>query len=569
MSRPRFLILLLWVCATVAGLWSCVGLQPVAGGTSETTNGFVAVVHDPNGNAVSHALVRMRPDGYLSDTGSTGIPYNHPSVVDTFTDTAGRFRISDIDTGKYAIEIQDGMGGASLIQSSALKDSIVDCGVVVVRPVGSIYGFVDRAAVAGSVSVYVRVSGLERLVLADPVTGIFTVSSMPQENYTVCFITSLSSYAEKTVSTSVTSGNATDIGKVVLFPYSGWGYSRTIGLNTTATGAGVSENVFGFPVLIRLADTTFVFSQVKTGGADIRFMKPDSTPLPYEIEQWDAANGKAGLWVRLDTVYGGNNTQSIVMYWGNPGAAVASNSAAVFDTTNGFQGVWHLAEAGNATAFDATGNHYDGTPTGMNTASAVSGVIGTAQDFNGSSSCITMANTANSTLNFPQSGNYSLSLWAYVDTLDANWHEIAGKGHEQYYVKFKSLGNSRAIWEFVEFQDQQGWEYAEDSVPPSPGSKQWVHVTGVREGSLQSLYINGAPVSSTILLKAGSYSRNTSDDFMIGRYARQVLIPLYEGWCYFDGKVDEVRVSSGAQSADWIRLSYMNQRADDKLVAFK
>jgi hypothetical protein len=121
----------------------------------------------------------------------------------------------------------------------------------------------------------------------------------------------------------------------------------------------------------------------------------------------------------------------------------------------------------------------------------------------------------------------------------------------------------------VEFQDQQGWEYTEDSVPPSPGSKQWVHVTGVREGSLQSLYINGTLVSSTILLKAGSYSRNTSDDFMIGRYARQVLIPLYEGWCYFDGKVDEVRVLSGAQSADRINLCYMNQRADDKLVVFK
>ena len=569
MSRPRFLILLLCVCIAGAVLWSCSDMQPIAGGTSETTNGFIAVVHDQNGNSVSHALVRLRPEDYLSDTGSAGVPYSSTSVIDTLTDTMGRFRITKIDTGKYAIEIQDGMGGALLIRSSALKDSIVDCGVVVVRPVGSVFGFLDRAVVDGSVTVYVRVYGLERAVRADPVTGVFILNGMPQGNYSVCFIASMSSYAEKTIPASVASGNTANIGKVVLFPFYGWTNSRTVAFNTASSGAGVSSAVCNFPVLIRCNAGNFSFSQAKTDGGDIRFMKPDSTPLRFEIERWDASQARAEVWVKIDTVHGDNNSQSIVMYWGNPGAASASNSAAVFDTTAGFQGVWHLSEAGNTTAYDATGNHYDGTPNNMTTASAVSGIIGSAQDFNGASSYITMANTANSTLNFPQNGNYSLSLWAYVDTLDGSWHEIAGKGHEQFYIKFKSIGNGRAIWEFVEFQDGQGWEYTEDSVPPAPGSKQWVNIVGVREGSQQSLYINGALVSSTILLKAGSYPRNTGDDFMIGRYARMVTIPLYEGWCYFDGKVDEVRMLSGAQSADWIKLCYMNQRTDDKLIVFK
>jgi hypothetical protein len=566
MSRLRVVMFSLLACAA---MWSCTGLQPIAGGTSETTNGFTAVVRDQNGCSLPHALVRVRPENYLSDTGSAGVPYSRSSVIDTFTGPNGRFVVTGIDTGKYAIEVQDGMGRGALLRKTALKDSIVDCGVAVVRPVGSIRGFVDRRVVAESVTVYVLVYGLERLVRADPVTGIFTVRGLPPENYTLHLITSSSLYAKKELPALVISGGSTDIGRVVLFPFNGWTYSTDIVLNTSATGANDTGNVLNFPVLVRLNAGNFSFSQAKTNGEDVRFAKSDTTPLYYEIEQWDSASGAAELWVKVDTVLGNNSSQFIKMYWGNPAAASASNSAAVFDTANGFQGVWHLSEAGNTTAYDATINHYNGTPYNMTAASSVPGAIGSARKFNGTSQYITMLNTASSKLNLPQNGAYSLSLWAYADTIDANWHEVAGKGHEQYYLKLKCFGNNRATWEFVEFQDQQGWQFTEDSVPPAPGSGTWVNIAGVHNGTQQFLYIDGMVVNSSTPLMTGNYARNTGDNFMIGRYARIVTIPSYEGWCYFLGKVDEVRVSSGAPSPDWIKLCYMNQRADDKLVIFK
>jgi hypothetical protein len=569
MRRLRLLVFSLPAFLAAAAYWSCGGFEPLAGGTSETTNGFVAVVHGQNGAPVSRALVRLRPEDYRSDTAGTGVPYNGVSIIDTLSDSAGRFAFMNIDTGKYSVEIQDGMGGGALLRSSTLKDSIKDFGVVVVGPVVSITGFIDRKAVAESVTVYVRAYGMERLARADPATGIFVLSGMPQEQYSLYFMTSSPFYTPKEVPAALLSGSSIDIGRVALFPFSGWTFSRGLSFNTTPSGADVSGNVYDFPVLVRLADSTFTFSQTENNGGDLRFAKTDSTPLPYEIERWDAGRGLAEVWVRLDTVYGNSDTQTIVMYWGNPGAASESNSAAVFDTTNGFQGVWHLAGTGNTTSYDATINHYDGTPTGMTSASAVQGITGGAQNFDGSSSYITMANTANSKLNFPQNGTYSMSLWVYADTIDATLHVIAGKGHEQNYIKLKCFGNNRAVWEFVEFQDQQGWEFTVDSVPPAPGSKTWVNVAGVRNGTQQLLYINGSLVNSSIPLMAGNYARNTGDDFMIGRYARRVTIPTNEGWCYFDGKVDEVRVSSVVPSADWIKLCYMNQRADDKLVIFK
>jgi hypothetical protein len=49
---------------------------------------------------------------------------------------------------------------------------------------------------------------------------------------------------------------------------------------------------------------------------------------------------------------------------------------------------------------------------------------------------------------------------------------------------------------------------------------------------------------------------------MIGK---KVNYPLW----FFIGCIDEVRVTSTAQSPDWIKLCYMNQKSDDLLVLFQ
>jgi len=203
----------------------------------------------------------------------------------------------------------------------------------------------------------------------------------------------------------------------------------------------------------------------------------------------------------------------------------------------------------------------------MNAASAVEGAIGLARAFDGSSTYITMPNTAGSKLNFPENGVYSMSLWVYADTIDTLWHAIAGKSHEQYYMQFKCFGHNRATWEFVEFHNQHGWYYTEDSTPPLPGAKQWLYLVGVRSGKSQRLYVNGKlAVDSVAFMPGAAYARNTGDDFFIGRYAESVAIPYYQGWSYFKGKIDEVRLSRGEPTEDWIRLCFMNQKADDALV---
>jgi hypothetical protein len=55
----------------------------------------------------------------------------------------------------------------------------------------------------------------------------------------------------------------------------------------------------------------------------------------------------------------------------------------------------------------------------------------------------------------------------------------------------------------------------------------------------------------------------------IGGFLEGIYDPAYEGHCFLKGSIDEVRIISAAQSPDRLRLCYMNQRPDDKLVNFK
>ncbi|MBN1577895.1 MAG: DUF2341 domain-containing protein, partial [Chitinispirillaceae bacterium] len=172
---------------------------------------------------------------------------------------------------------------------------------------------------------------------------------------------------------SYTGGTGNDVVlKVVkaegLEDYGEWAYSKAFTLNTTVTGADVANNVPDFPVLLRLNPDNFpYFSQTLPGGADVRFAKGNGQHLRYAVERWvdnTGNNDTAEIWVKLDTVYGNSATQSFVMYWGKAGASDSSKSTSVFETTNGFVGVWHLDEdpsGGSGAMKDVTTNGLNGT----------------------------------------------------------------------------------------------------------------------------------------------------------------------------------------------------------------
>jgi len=531
---------------------------------SETTNGVVSgSACLPDGQPSVGARVSVRRADFFAESFSQEAPDNRRNRGDVLTDTEGRFVIDSLDTGNYIVEIND--GAANAVQQGCditeEKDEVV-LNETTLQPYGIVVGWVNPATLGSDA--YVQCVGLDRLVSINE-NGNYILDDLPYGPIQIRVITDGSSTVNVVTRTvTAQSGGTTTVSPL------GCNNSRKVNLNTTASGAGIYEtSVTNFPVLIRLESATFDFTGAAPDGRDLTFTKSNGMPMAHEIERWDAQAESAVMWVLVDTVYANDSTQHFFMYWGNPDASDNSNSEAVFDTAAGFQGVWHLSGQSETIAYDATGNHYDGTCYNMNSGSVVPGVVGNALTFDGTASYITIPNSATGSLDMKQNGEYAISCWAYADTIDTLWHAIAGKGHEQYYLKLKCFDNEKATWEFVEFQDQLGWEFSEDSIPPAPGAKQWVCLTGVRSGEKQYFYINGVLVSDSTMLMAGEYPRVNGDDFTIGKHAREVTIPYEEGWCYFKGIIDEVRVMSFAPDSNWIRLCYMNQKAEDALVEFR
>jgi hypothetical protein len=345
----------------------------------------------------------------------------------------------------------------------------------------------------------------------------------------------------------------------------GWRFMRQIYLNTASDGAGIVAPVMDFPVCIRLNAKNFSFGEAQPDGRDIRFTKSDGTPLPYEIEQWNpAAGAQATVWVKVDTIFGNNGTQSIMMYWGNSSAVSQSNSAAVFDTAAGFRGVWHLGDQ-NGAAVDATVNNYSGTNAGS-LPNLVPGEIGGSQSFDGAGDYADMGNVLNVGLN-----SFSISAW--VKRGNASMVQaIAGKSNggppsAQYGVSFAfypadTLNIAVATGGTV-FGDTGSFRVKSNIALTD--TARWHHVVAVIDRSISAkcrLFIDGVDRSGIVegdITTVGALSNTLA--FRLGEAAN--------GGFSFAGYLDEVEMAYAVRSADWIRLEYMNQKTVDALVEFK
>jgi len=323
-----------------------------------------------------------------------------------------------------------------------------------------------------------------------------------------------------------------------------WLYSRQLFLNTTATGAQVPRNVLNFPVLVRLTAANFEFSQAKTDGSDIRFTKNDNSLLYYEIETWDASANQAAIWVKVDTVYGNNNTQNIHMAWGSSSAAGVTDAAAVFDTSHAYRGVWHLGK----NLQDATINSVSGTNYGTEDSP---GIIGYSRKFDIGDS-IRIPGLAGT----PPS--ITLSAWANLEMTDDSGSEVVSVGNavllrmddtrfNNTWGTMASFHSNNTHYDFVyrQYLAKTGWHHIAFTID-NITAKQYFYVDGIlHDSGAITTPINYTGVGKNILL--GSRGQGST---------------IYS----FTGLIDEVRISRAALSYDYIKLCYMNQKSSDALV---
>lgn len=549
----------LWISALLAGSLCLCALNPLSdNGGSGTRTGNPVVIGmavDSSGSPATDALVRLRRSDYLSPIPGGLAKTTARVQSNTVTDSNGRFSIDSVQAGTYTIEINDQHGSAAAVRCTVLSTSTtVALGTHVLNRTCMVRGGIPPEQVAGKIW-FVQIYGLERCAAAHLQTGIYSFSDVPAGQFAFRQVSTNTG-----VLPAVIDSVETVSGDTCTLLYPGWRLSKQAVLNTTPAGAGVTVDILNFPVLVRLTQSNFTFASAKADGADLRFMKPDGTPLPYEIEQWDSVTERAEVWVKADTVRGNSGTQRIIMLFGNRSASSTASGAAVFDTADGFRAVLHL----NRNCSDATDGRNNGTNYG---ATDTAGMIGYSKKFHGTDS-VKIAGLMGS----PSS--ITLSAWTQLDTTDTSGAEVVSLGDDVLIreddVNYTPLdgtgtrGSFRYNSDFSsyytvssgQFLQKTGWHYLVFTVDAA--------------SKFQLLYIDGSLTVSTY--------RNVSLYWHAGRnsyigthgYDWGSMAPNRDHNRYrFKGAIDEVRVCRLARSAEWIKLCFMNQRIDDKLVTVK
>jgi hypothetical protein len=359
--------------------------------------------------------------------------------------------------------------------------------------------------------------------------------------------------------------------------YNRWRYYRVLKLDTSSGGAAVKGDVKNFPVAISLKADNFDFGQAKADGSDVRFTRTAKGGQIYDhsIEYWDQAGKTAVVWVKLDVVKGSSRSQSLVMHWGNPEAPALADSKKVFNSKEGFAGVWHLNEEGSTVEGgykDATGNEADMTGVNLKPGARVDGRIGKGLQLRyGDLQWVKLDHPKKKRI-FDLTTRGTFSIWALARGYNNKGNKEI-KALPGYETMFAKGDNS---WRLQKFGIRDWHKPPADLLemcveqPPSadlcvvgktdmvPGK--WFQVVAVHDFPKAKIYVNG------VLEKTDTFDVNwISGDHPVG-IGNQSQFP--EKGRQWDGVLDEARALNVAKDDNWVKLDYESQKEGSRLLVF-
>ncbi len=359
----------MFACATVLLGAACSPTLTSQGGTDVANPVVSGKLVNVDGAPAANTLVLLIPSHYEPAPGSDPLDFRSDT-----TDQDGNYTITSAQPGVFNIQsVNLDKHTRSLATDVPLFQRKVQVPYDTLRRPGAIK--VEIPSNADTTNGYLFILGTTIVARVTDTMGFVLFDSVPANKHLQLYYgTTVGGAAPRLIRDSIVVSPA----ETTTVAYPNWSYSRKIVFNTGASGAAISDNVADFPVLVRLTSSNFTFPEAKSNGADLLFTKPDGTVLKYEIGRWDAMSQAAEIWVKIDTVYGNNDTQFVTMYWGNTNALSSSNGASVFDTALGFAGVWHMEDP-TGDISDATQNGLTGTNDGTQTCP---GLMGDGRAFN-------------------------------------------------------------------------------------------------------------------------------------------------------------------------------------------
>ena len=309
----------------------------------------------------------------------------------------------------------------------------------------------------------------------------------------------------------------------------GWEYRKQITIDHTQ----VADDLNNFPVLVSTIDSD-IRDKAQNDGDDILFMDDVdvANKVYHETEWFDDSSGELIAWISVDEISSDEDTV-FYMYYGNPSCGNQQFPERVW--ISDYEAVFHLKDKTSSSIEDSTFNDNDGVKKSANNPTEEIGKIGFAQRFSDDHIDFTgMTSTAKS---------YTFSFWlnAERDTGDRTfWFDIE---------------TGRLLFKWISMEEEiKLYDGIDRSFGDTPSAGIWQHIAVVTDGSsyVSRLYLNGYQYGNDL----GYTSRDIGGTIKLGsRFA------IHDGidWFYWNGIIDETRISNTVRSESWIQTSFNNQ----------
>ncbi len=342
------------------------------------------------------------------------------------------------------------------------------------------------------------------------------------------------------------------------FP-NGYTYRRSITIDHTLVSNTDQAN---FPVVV--TGTLAYLKTVGNGGKvqsasgfDITFAADGNgaTGLKFERAVWSATTGLVEFWIKVPTVSASIDT-TIFIFYGKSGVVVdPADPANTWDSN--YKGVWHFGDGGSLTLTDSTANGNTATNNGGVT--AVTGQINGAASFaSGSMQFLDAGNNASLEITSPITVEawikYAASIPLGPTTFPTIATNIQAAGPNGYGLLVH--GNDGGG-----FSDQ-------------------IYFAAINTGFEQDITSGVATVQNTVYYVAATYDTSLGSNQAhllvsslpprqssfsanaVGASTQNITFSKLPGspglTSYWDGFIDELRISNIARSQDWINTGFNN-----------
>ena len=326
----------------------------------------------------------------------------------------------------------------------------------------------------------------------------------------------------------------------------------TSSVNTMTYMFSNSPELTNFPVYVDLADLPGEFwNGIREDGGDIRIMNEAlDQEMSRDVVSVATTTQEGELHFKADTIFDTTDTTFYIYYNGTTEDYAADDlygSEAVWD---GYTGVWQKQADTASETFDATANNNHGTFEGT-LPTTVAGQLGAAQQYDGSNDYVNISDNPN--LDFAENEDFTIGVWMRTNAAaEADQYPFIIGKHDNdrnslYAMNLRDSSNPE-IWS-AELNFDGNVYRLESSQGVRAGD--WHRLIMQRENDTLRMFQDGVLLDEITDPAIGG-SVESSEPLIFGK-SNYNCCPYW-----FDGDIDDVRISKTAHSAAYITAEYIN-----------